>query len=90
MMSKNEPLIKELTQMINRVMGEEVLSEEQLDQILQGAKRANDRGGMGAVLDYLMKVAQVDMDKKELRQFADRVKNNPKIGRDILEGKKKI
>jgi hypothetical protein len=89
-MPENKPSIKELTQMINGVMGDEVLTEQQLEQILQGAKRANDRGGMGAVLDYLMKVTQTDVNKKELREFADNVKSNPKMGMDILRGKKKV
>jgi hypothetical protein len=89
-MSRNKPSVKELTQMINGVMGQQVLSEQQLEQILQGAKRANARGGMGAVLDYLMKVAQVDMSKQDLEQFADHIKNNPKMGMDILKGNRKI
>ncbi|MBA4492815.1 hypothetical protein ACFO25_09005 [Paenactinomyces guangxiensis] len=89
-MTGNGPSIKDLANMINNVMGYKVLTEQQMEQIMQGAKRANDRGGMGAVLDYLMKVTQADVDKSELKQFAEQVKANPRTGMDILQGKKRI
>lgn len=83
------PSTKEMVQMINNVMGHNVLTEQQLKQILQGAKRAHERGGMPAVLEYLMKVTQVDMDRGELEQFADTIQKNPQLGMDILHGKRK-
>lgn len=81
--------MKQLAEMINGVMGRNVLNEHQLQQIMEGARRANDRGGMSAVLDYLMKVTQADIDKSELHRFADQVQSNPQMGMDILLGKKK-
>jgi hypothetical protein len=86
----NEPTLKQLTQMINTIMGQRVLSEEQLGQIMAGAKKSFDRGGMPDVIEYLMKVTQADVDKQELTQFAESIRNNPQLGKDILEGKKNI
>lgn len=86
----NEPSLKQLTQMINTIMGQRVLSEEQLGQIMAGAKKAFDRGGMPQVIDYLMKVTQADVDKDELTQFAESVRANPQLGRDILEGRQQV
>ena len=43
---------------------------------------------MGAVLDYLMRVTQADVSKQELKQFADSIRSNPKVGMDILQGKR--
>lgn len=86
----NEPNLKQLTNMINAVMGQRVLSEEQLGQIMAGAKRAFDRGGMPLVVEYLMKVTQADVDKDEVTQFAETIQANPQLGRDILEGKKSV
>ncbi|WP_028778134.1 hypothetical protein [Shimazuella kribbensis] len=86
----NEPDLKQLTNMINAVMGQRVLNEQQLGQILAGAKRAFDRGGMPLVIEYLMKVTQADVDKEEVTQFAETIRSNPQLGRDILEGKKNI
>jgi threonine aldolase len=86
----NEPNLKQLTNMINAVMGQRVLSEEQLGQIMAGAKRAFDRGGMPLVIEYLMRVTQADVDKEEVTQFAETIRSNPQLGRDILEGKKSI
>ncbi|EGK11825.1 30S ribosomal protein S7 [Desmospora sp. 8437] len=83
------PSTKEMAQLINNVMGHNVLTEQQLKQILQGAKRVHERGGMPAVLDYLMKVTQVDVDRGELEQFADNIQKNPQMGMDILQGKRK-
>lgn len=88
-MSK-EPTLGQLTNMINAVMGQKVLSEEQLGQIMDGAKRAFDRGGMPLVIEYLMKVTQADVDKNEVEQFAETIRANPQLGKDILEGKKSI
>lgn len=84
------PSAKDMTQMINSVMGSNVLTEQQLNQILAGAKRAHERGGMSAVLDYLMKVTQADVDKGELNKFANSIQRNPKLGMDMLQGKKNV
>ncbi|MBN2908952.1 hypothetical protein JQC72_05365 [Polycladomyces sp. WAk] len=88
-MAGREPSIRELTHMINSILGQQVLTEQQLQGILEGARRAGERGGMSAVLDYLLHVTQADVDKKELQQFADSVRSNPQMGMDILHGKRK-
>ncbi|GAA5344069.1 hypothetical protein PLACP1_02290 [Planifilum fimeticola] len=87
-MTNKGPSVKELTQMINSVLGQSVLTEQQMNHILQGAKKAHQQGGMGAVLDYLMKVTQADVSKQELKQFADSIRSNPKVGMDILQGRR--
>ncbi|PTM59975.1 hypothetical protein [Desmospora activa] len=89
-MAGEGPSVKQLTEMINSMMGQRVLTEQQLNQILAGAKRANERGGMGAVLDYLMKVTQADVEKGELQDFAQDIKRNPQLGMDFLQGKRRI
>jgi hypothetical protein len=89
-MSGNDFTIKDLAQMINEVMGQRVLTEQQLEKILDGAKKAHEKGGMNAVLEYLMKVTQADVDYNDLKQFADTVKSDPNLGKDILQGKKRI
>lgn len=88
-MSEQGLTMKQLAEMINGVMGRNVLNEHQLNQIMEGARRANDRGGMSAVLDYLMKVTQANVDKRELQNFANEVKANPQMGMDILKGIKR-
>ena len=53
---------------------------------MEGTKKEYDKGGMGAVIDYLMKVTQVeDVDKEELLKFAESIKDNPAKGFDILK-----
>lgn len=89
-MAGEGPSVKQLTDMINSMMGQRVLTEKQLNQILAGAKRANERGGMSAVLDYLMKVTQADVGKDELHDFAKDIKRNPELGMDFLQGKRKL
>jgi len=81
--------MKQLTNMINGMIGQKVLTEQQLQQIMLGAQKANQEGGMSAVLDYLLKVTQADVDKRELKRFADQVKANPQLGMDILKGRQK-
>jgi hypothetical protein len=86
----NEFSMKELAQMINTIMGRKVLTEEQLSKIMDGAKEAFDKGGMNAVLEYLMKVTQADVDMGQLQRFADQVQSNPALGLDILQGKQRL
>ncbi|MCS1350101.1 hypothetical protein [Mechercharimyces sp. CAU 1602] len=87
-MSKG-PSMKDLADMINGVMGHQVLTEQQMAQIMGGAKEALDRGGMAAVIDYLMRVTQADVNKNDLMKFAESVASNPQIGKDILSGRRK-
>lgn len=89
-MSQQNVDLKALTNMINSFMGTRVLSEQQLNVIMKGAKTALERGGMPAVIEYLMKVTQADVDKSELTQFAESVRKNPQIGKDILDGKRSL
>jgi hypothetical protein len=89
-MAMSNQTMKQLTEMINTIMGQKVLTERQLAQIMQGAKHAKERGGMEAVLEYLIHVTQADVSKEELQQFADVVQQNPQMGMDILKGRKNI
>lgn len=88
-MSNQGLSMKQLADMINGIMGRKVLSEHQLQQIMEGAKRANREGGMNAVLDYLLKVTQADVDKGDLKRFANQIQANPQLGMDILQGRKR-
>lgn len=88
-MSNQGLSMKQLAEMINGIMGRNVLSERQLQQIMEGAKRANREGGMSAVLDYLLRVTQADVDKGDLKRFADQIQANPQLGMDILKGRKR-
>lgn len=88
-MDKNNMTMKQLTQMINGVMGQNVLTEEHLKKIMDGAVKAKEHGGMGSVLEYLMKVTQADIDSQDLAKFANQVQANPQMGLDILKGQKK-
>lgn len=81
--------MKQLADMINGILGRNVLTEHQLQQIMIGAQKANQQGGMNAVLDYLLKVTQADIDKRELKRFADQIQANPQLGMEILKGKQK-
>jgi hypothetical protein len=45
---------------------------------------------MDAVLQYLMKVTQADVDFGELKRFANQVQKNPQKGLDILQGKSSL
>lgn len=87
---EREPSMQGLAQMINSIIGHNVLTEQQLKRIMQGAQKAHHQGGMGAVIDYLMKVTQADVDKQELTQFAEQVQSNPDVGREILRGKRNV
>jgi hypothetical protein len=89
-MTGKGPSMKDLAHMINAIMGRSVLSERKMEQIMEGAKRAHERGGMDAVLQYLMKVTQADVDFGELKRFANQVQKNPQKGLDILQGKRSL
>jgi hypothetical protein len=84
------PSTKELTRMINSVLGQKVLTEHQLEQIQKGAMQAYRKGGMDGMIWYLMHVTGADVDPNEMRKFADFIRSNPQVGKNILEGITKI
>lgn len=88
-MEEKQVNVEQLTQMINAVMGKEVLTAEKLRKILNGAVKAREHGGMDAVWEYLLKVTQADVDPQEIQQFANQVQSNPQLGMEILSGNKR-
>jgi hypothetical protein len=81
---------KEMTRMINSLLGQKVLTEAQLKKIQKGAKQAYHKGGMNGMIRYLMRVTGADVDPNELRAFADLIQSNPQVGKNILEGVTKL
>lgn len=70
------PSTKQLSQWINQVMGQDVMSEAKLDTILRNAKKAHDRNGINGMLDYLQHITKAPVSKQELRQFGRSVKKS--------------
>lgn len=72
----NHPSTKQLAQMINQVLGQNVMSPSKLENILRHAKKAHDRNGLDGMLEYLQHVTKAPVSKQELRQFGRSVKQS--------------
>lgn len=70
------PNTKQLSQWINQVMGQDVMSKKKLEHILRNSKKAYDRNGVNGMLDYLQHVTKAPVSKRELRQFGRSVKES--------------
>jgi hypothetical protein len=54
-----KPSKQDFADLINRITGEETVTEKKLDQILQGGKKSLQNQGMEGFFDYLRQVVQV-------------------------------
>lgn len=87
-----KPSKKDFAQLINSVLGENVMTEQKLDRILREAKKANKERGAEGVFDYLRKITNAPVTNDEIKNIADMVKNSggPQQALDQLKRQKII
>lgn len=81
--------IKQMSQLINEVMGENVMSPNKLNKILHGAKKAHDKHGMDGMLKYLRHITKAPASMQELREFAQSVPRKKSIEHAMRSLKKR-
>lgn len=71
-----KPSKKDFANLINSVMGQNVMNEQKLDRILQDAKKANATRGPEGLFDYLRELTNAPVNNDQIRDIADMVKKS--------------
>ena len=89
-MADQKPTKKDFVNLINTVMGQEVMTENQLTDFLDNAKKINDSKGTEGLLEYVKQVTNAPASKDQLRELANRIKKtgNPIEALDFLKSEK--
>lgn len=87
-----KPSKKDFANLINSVVGQDVMTEQKLDRILQEAKKVNDTKGSEGLFDYLRELTNAPVNNDQIRGIADIVKNSggPDQALETLKSQKLI
>lgn len=71
-----KPSKKDFANLINSVLGQNVMTEKKLERILQEAKHANDTKGAEGLFNYLRELTNAPVSNDQVRSIADMVKKS--------------
>lgn len=71
-----KPSKKDFANLINSVLGQDVMTEQKLDHILQEAKKTNATKGPEGLFDYLRELTNAPVNNDQIRGIADMVKKS--------------
>jgi len=88
--AEQKPTKKDFVDLINTVMGQEVMTEEQLSKFLHDAKQIHTSKGTEGLLQYIQKVTNAPTNQSQLKKLADQIQQtgNPGAALDFLKGEK--
>ncbi len=89
-MAGQKPTKKDFVDLINTVMGQKIMTEDQLTNFLHNAKNVKDTKGTEGLLEYIQRVTNAPASKDQLKNLADEIKRtgNPGSAIDFLKGEK--
>lgn len=87
-----KPSKKDFADLINSVMGQDVMNERKLDRILNEAKKAQATKGTDGLFDYLRDITNAPVNNDQIRDIADTVRNSggPDQALDSLKRQKML
>jgi len=85
-----KPSKKDFVDLINTVMGKEVMNEDQLSRFLDEAKKVKDTQGTEGLLEYVQKVTNAPTSKDQLKNLANTIQSTESVGSalDFLKNEK--
>lgn len=91
-MADQRPTKKDFVDLINSVMGREIMNEDQLTNFLNDAKKVNDTKGTEGLLEYIQNVTNAPASKDQLSRLAKEIEHtgNPISAIDFLKNEKLI
>ncbi len=75
-MTDQRPEKKDFVDLINSLMGQKVMSENQLTNFLNEAKTVKDTKGTEGFLDYVQKSTNSPASKDQLKRLAENIKKS--------------
>lgn len=79
-MTNQRPTKKDFADLINTVMGRQVMTEQQLDQFLHEAKRVKDNQGTDGLVEYIQKITNAPASKDQLKGLAEQIQKTGSAG----------
>ncbi|MFV9511317.1 hypothetical protein [Tepidibacillus sp. LV47] len=89
-MADQRPTKKDFVDLINSVMGREVMNEDQLSRFLEEAKKVKETKGTEGLLEYVQRVTNAPTSKDQLRRMAEEIQKTGSVGSalDFLKNEK--
>lgn len=89
-MADQKPTKKDFVDLINTVMGQKVMTEDQLTNFLDDAKKVNDSRGTEGLIEYIQGVTHAPGSKNQLKDLADVIQKSgdPNKAIDYLKKEK--
>lgn len=92
-----KPSKKAVSDLINKVAGQPIMTEKKLEKIMVGAKKKFDSNGMTGFLEYLRDVTQAPVSTDWMKGIVDQIKTSDGMKKVIdqyqipmhLKGRKK-
>jgi hypothetical protein len=70
-MKDRTPSKKNFADIINQLVGENVMTERKLDLLLEQAKKSYEQQGVNGLFDYMREVTQAPVDNQQMKQLMD-------------------
>ncbi|GBF10168.1 hypothetical protein TEPIDINF_001813 [Tepidibacillus infernus] len=79
-MAEQKPTKKDFVDLINTVMGTNVMTEDQLTRFLNEAKHVKDTSGTEGLLEYVQRVTNAPTSKDQLKKLANQIQQTGSAG----------
>lgn len=79
-MTNQKPTKKDFVDLINTVMGREVMNEDQLTQFLNEAKKIKDTKGTEGFVEYVQRVTNAPASTDQLQRLAKQIQETGNVG----------
>lgn len=82
-MSQSGPSKKEFADLINHVLGRNVMNEKVMDRLLQEAKENYQRRGMDGIFDLVRQMTQAPFSNQEMKTMMDTILHSSSPGQAL-------
>ncbi|PTM59703.1 hypothetical protein [Desmospora activa] len=83
-MSQSGPSKKDFADLINQVLGRNVMNEQVMDRLLQNARKNYQQQGMNGIFEMVRQMTQAPIDNKEMKAMMDTILGSSSPG-DALD-----
>ena len=83
-MNEKKPSKKDFAELINKITGQDSMTEEKLDKILEESKKSYKKDGMSGVLKYLRDITQAPVSDEWMDQLLQKLMTKQGL-KDVVE-----
>ncbi len=79
-MANQKPTKKDFVDLINTVMGQEIMTEDYLTQFLNEAKKVKDTRGTEGLVEYVQRITNAPASTDQLQRLAKQIQETGSVG----------